>query len=103
MTGFKHQIRVHLADHLNCPVLGDYQFAGPLFRKYPSLAKKMEYIGNLRGYTRGPIYLHAYEVILPREDGKPPLVINAPLPKYYVETLKALGLSVPGRYKKLLK
>ena len=104
VTGFKHQIRVHLADHLNCPVLGDYKFAGPVFRRFKNLAKKMEYIGKQRGYTRGPVYLHAYEVQIPRQErGKPPLVINAPLPMYFVDTLNSLGLRLPKKYVKLMR
>lgn len=102
ITGFKHQIRAHLSDGIGCPVLGDFLFAGPLFRKEASLARKMVCIGERKGYRRGPVYLHAYEVRIPREMGKPPLVINAPLPNYFVDMLNSLGLSVPPKYKKLV-
>lgn len=101
-TGFKHQIRAHLADGLNCPILGDYLFAGPLFRKDSSLVRKMHFIGNQNGYTRGPVYLHAYEVHIPRK-GCDPIVIKAPLPHYFVKTLKALQLKIPKHYNELAK
>ncbi|XP_019854970.1 PREDICTED: RNA pseudouridylate synthase domain-containing protein 4-like [Amphimedon queenslandica] len=102
-TGFKHQIRAHLADGLCCPVLGDYLFAGPWFRKEKSLVRKIENIGSHAGYVRGPLYLHAYEVSIPREGGQDPIVINATLPKYFISTLNALGLRVPYRYAKLAR
>lgn len=101
ITGFRHQIRVHLADAIMCPVLGDYKFAGPLFRLNKSLAKKMDLIGSMPGYTRGPLYLHAYQVKIPRDD-KESLIINAPFPEYFVKTTVALGLKFPSQFKKLL-
>ena len=101
VTGFRHQIRVHLADAIMCPVLGDYKFAGPLFRLNKSLAKKMDLIGSMPGYTRGPLYLHAYQVKIPRKD-KESLIINAPFPEYFVKTTVALGLMFPSQFKKLL-
>jgi 23S rRNA-/tRNA-specific pseudouridylate synthase len=103
LTGFKHQIRVHLADGLGCPILGDYQFAGPLFRKDHLLGRKMDYIAKQRGYTRGPVYLHAYEVSLPSQESGKSLVINASLPDYFVKTLRGLGLELPHKYKSLAK
>lgn len=103
ITGFKHQIRAHLADALNTPVLGDYLFAGPLFRKDSSLVRKMEHIGERHGYIRGPIYLHAYEVSIPQGEGQSPLVIKAPLPSYFGETLNSLQLKLPQEYEHLMR
>ena len=65
--------------------------------------RKIENIGSHTGYVRGPLYLHAYEVSIPREGGQDPLVINACLPKYFVHTLNALGLRVPYCYAKLAR
>ena len=101
VTGFRHQIRVHLADGLMCPVVGDYKFGGPLFRLQKSLARKMEVIGSTKGYTRGPMYLHAHQVVIPLSEGKP-LVINAPLPTYFIKTTRSLGLAFPKNFQKFL-
>ncbi len=98
ITGFKHQIRVHLADAILCPVVGDYKFAGPLFRMQRSLAKKMTVIGSTKGFFRGPMYLHAYRVEIPQEEGQKPLVITAPLPNHFINTIESLGLDVPRHY-----
>lgn len=95
LTGFKHQIRVHLADGLLCPVLGDYKFAGPLFRKSEPLNKKMIAIGKVSDYSSECVYLHAYQLIVPQDSGKP-LVITAPLPNLFLRTASALGL-LPNR------
>ena len=102
ITGFQHQIRAHLADGLTCPILGDYQFGGPLYRKIPALVKKMEMIGDSKGFIRGPLYLHAYEVQVPSDKGKN-LVINAPPPDYFIRTVNVLGLKFPNQYKNLIR
>ena len=102
VTGFKHQIRVHLADGILCPVVGDYKFAGPMFRLQRSLAKKMAVIGSTKGFVRGPMYLHAYQVVIPQEEGKP-LIINAPLPNHFITTVESLGLNLPRNYRQILK
>lgn len=99
ITGFKHQLRVHLADGLTCPVLGDNKFAGPLLRKYPALKKKLQSIGFM-GYAKGHMYLHAYEVqVLDYFGAQRPLTITAPLPPYFAQALKSLGLQIPSKYR----
>ena len=65
--------------------------------------KKIENIDSHTGYVRGPLYLHAYEVSIPREGGQGPLIINACLPKYFIDTINALGLKVPYHYAKLAR
>eukprot|EP00731_Ephydatia_muelleri_P023683 Em0015g1266a len=99
VTGFKHQLRAHLADGLTCPVLGDHKFAGPLMRKYPALKKKLQSLGPM-GYTKGRMYLHAYQVqIIDYFGVQRPLTIMAPLPPYFVQALKSLGLQIPSKYR----
>lgn len=99
ITGFKHQLRVHLADGLLCPVLGDNKFAGPLLRKYPALKKKLQFMGSV-GYTKGYMYLHAYQLqIIDYFGAQQPLTITAPLPPYFVQTLKSSGLKIPPKYR----
>lgn len=91
--GFKHQLRVHMADGLVCPVLGDYKFGGPLFRLHESLRRKMKAMEYVRGY----FYLHAAQLEIPNYSGRKgkSLVITAPPPPHFVQTAKMLGLLLP--------
>ena len=59
-TGRTHQIRVHAAEGLGAPVLGDPVYGG----------------GPAPG---GAMLLHARALVLPR-DGKPPIAATAPVP-----------------------
>ena len=90
VTGFKHQIRVHLADGLMCPILGDHKFTGPLVRRSGVLKKKLK---SLNMPPRGAMLLHAYELRIPdyRVKGKS-LVIRTPLPERFQSAAKKLGL-----------
>ena len=92
-TGFKHQIRVHLADGLLCPVIGDYKFGGPLFRAVPFLKRKLK---ALKVSKVSSMCLHAYEICIPdyHQMGKP-LVIRAPPPANFCHIAKQLMLKLP--------
>ncbi|CAI7993079.1 Mitochondrial RNA pseudouridine synthase Rpusd4 [Geodia barretti] len=92
-TGFKHQVRVHLADALLCPVVGDYKFGGPLFRAVPNLKRKLK---NMKLIKRSPMCLHAYQLCIPdyHRDGKP-LVIKAPPPASFRQVARQLMLNIP--------
>ena len=92
--GYKHQLRVHLADGLLCPVLGDYKFGGPLFRLSDSLRRKMKALQYVRGY----LYLHAAELKIPGYFGSKgkPLIIKAPPPPHFVQTAKMLKILLPS-------
>lgn len=90
-AGFKHQIRVHLADGLGCPILGDHKFAGPVLRASTQLKKKVEGINKTNR-----LHLHAREIAIPgylAPTGKP-LVIKAPPPKYFIKTATEQGLEM---------
>ena len=91
MTGFKHQIRIHLADALHCPIMGDYKFASPVLRMIPSLGQKLRAMKN----SRGPMCLHAHEVKLDLDPDKRPIVITAPPPHHFTNTVKELKLKLP--------
>jgi len=94
-AGFKHQVRVHLADWLRSPVLGDYKFGGPVFRLSPPLNTKMRSMK----FVPGKVYLHASELEIPdyHQKGKT-LVIRAPLPEHFCKTAKLLRLQLPPKY-----
>lgn len=96
ITGFKHQLRVHLAEALGTPVLGDYKYGGSQFRKDEGLIKRLDMLGP--SFYKGVIYLHAFQVVLPKYSEGRDLVINAPLPHHFTETLRRLDLQLPKQY-----
>lgn len=61
-TGRTHQLRVHAAEALGFPIVGD-----PVY-----------------GAGRGPMLLHALSIAIER-DGKPPITAEAPLPPTFVQ------------------
>jgi 23S rRNA pseudouridine955/2504/2580 synthase len=75
-TGRMHQLRVHCAEGLKTPVMGDGKYGGkeafPLGRK--------------------PLHLHAQTLILPMPGGKT-VPFCAPLPKELQETFAELGFN----------
>ncbi len=92
ITGFRHQVRVHLADALRTPVLGDYKFAGPQFRMSGGLMKRFKSME----WIRGSLYLHAYQLEIPGcGPGGRPLVIKAPPSDRFRKTAKMLRLKLP--------
>ncbi len=74
-TGRTHQIRLHAALALGCPVVGD-PFYGPDDGDFSA--------ANL------PMMLHAERVEIPLSHNKPPVVVSAPLPGHMVEFLKKM-------------
>lgn len=94
-TGLKHQLRVHLADGLNCPVFGDDKFGAPLFRQNQGLRRKVHAMKTKLG-EGNHLYLHARHVEIPgyHGDNSPPLVIQAPLPQYFDKAIELLKLQV---------
>ena len=84
---------MHLADGLNCPVVGDHKFGGPLLRKDKTLKRKVEAMH----LDRGHFYLHATSIEIDSYHGKDklPLKIKAPLPDYYNKAIMQLKLKYP--------
>ena len=78
-TGRTHQLRVHCAEALTCPILGD--------GKYGGAAAFMEGLPNL-------LHLHARALRLPHPDGGR-LELAAPLPPHMEETFTFFGFDKP--------
>ena len=89
------QVRVHLADGLLCPVVGDYKFGGPLFRAVSGLKRKLKSL-NLVKSSSFSMCLHAYEICIPdyHRNGVP-LVIRAPPPASFCRVARQLMLKLP--------
>lgn len=77
-TGRTHQIRVHAADVLGCPVVGDGKYGG-----------KNAFIEGIGTARR--LHLHAARIICQHPLGKGVLDITAPLPPDLAANWKELG------------
>ena len=96
-TGFQHQLRVHLSDGLNTPIVGDKKFAGPVLRRQANvlLRQRMKLID--RAICKNVTYLHAYQLTIPEyiKNNNRNLTITAPLPAYFIHSLKKLNIPLP--------
>ncbi|XP_034995994.2 pseudouridylate synthase RPUSD4, mitochondrial [Zootoca vivipara] len=97
VTGVKHQIRVHLAYGLGCPILGDHKYShwnklAP--QKLPKAALKRLGLEQVKA-RHLPLHLHACQLTLPAKNGseddkihlvcKPPLFFNRSLQRLKLE------------------
>uniref|UniRef100_A0A1A7WMR7 Pseudouridylate synthase RPUSD4, mitochondrial n=1 Tax=Iconisemion striatum TaxID=60296 RepID=A0A1A7WMR7_9TELE len=95
-TGVKHQLRVHLAFALACPILGDHKYShwsklAP--QKLPErVLKRLELEQTKIRYL--PLHLHARQLQLPGHN-KADINVSCPLPKYFLQTLKRIELTFP--------
>ncbi|XP_075704966.1 pseudouridylate synthase RPUSD4, mitochondrial [Rhinoderma darwinii] len=98
LTGVKHQLRVHLALALDCPVLGDHKYSHrgrlapqkldpPLLR---ALSLKPPQTRSLL------LHLHAAQITLPPTAGSDPIILRCPPPKHFLRTLRKLELPSPS-------
>ncbi|MGA8171188.1 MAG: RNA pseudouridine synthase [Methylocystis sp.] len=71
-TGRTHQLRVHM-QAMGWPILGDPIYGTGLRAGSP------------------PLHLHARGVIIPMQDGKPPVAAEAPAPEHMTAALAACG------------
>jgi 23S rRNA pseudouridine955/2504/2580 synthase len=79
LTGRTHQLRVHCAEALRCPIMGDGKYGGQ--------AAHLEGFGNT-------LHLHARALRLPHPEGGM-LELAAPLPAHMKETFGLLGFDRP--------
>lgn len=80
LTGRTHQLRVHCAAALSCPILGDGKYGGAA--AHPD------------GFGDRTLHLHARALSLPHPDGGT-LDLAAPLPPHMKETFTFLGFDKP--------
>ncbi len=69
-TGRTHQIRVHCASGLGCPILGDPVYGPP---------------------SGMPLHLHARAIAVPYWADRPPIIVVAPPPPHMEAALRACG------------
>ena len=79
LTGRTHQLRVHCAEALKCPIMGDGKYGGQ--------AAHLEGFGNT-------LHLHARALRLPHPEGGM-LELAAPLPAHMKDTFAMLGFDRP--------
>lgn len=80
-TGRMHQIRVHTADGLGCPIIGDEKYGG-----LTDILNKHSLSGRL--------HLHAARLVFRHPKTNELLDIKAPLPDDMKETFKAFGFNL---------
>jgi 23S rRNA pseudouridine955/2504/2580 synthase len=79
LTGRTHQLRVHCAEALGCPILGDGKYGGQAAH-LPDLP--------------GQLHLHARALAIPHPDGGT-LTVSAPLPPHMAGTFAYFGFANP--------
>nr|XP_056716856.1 pseudouridylate synthase RPUSD4, mitochondrial [Euleptes europaea] len=98
ITGVKHQLRVHLAYGLGCPVLGDHKYShwsklAP--QKLPAKALKRLGLEQVKARYL-PLHLHACELTLPEGDeNEEKIHLVCKPPRFFFRSLKRLNLDFP--------
>ncbi|KAG7493435.1 mitochondrial RNA pseudouridine synthase rpusd4-like [Solea senegalensis] len=98
LTGVKHQMRVHMALALACPILGDHKYSH--WSKLAPQRLPERVLGKL-GLEQSksryiPLHLHARQLTLSRAS-KGDIDVSCPLPKYFTQSLKHLHLTLPDK------
>ncbi|XP_025088918.1 mitochondrial RNA pseudouridine synthase Rpusd4-like isoform X2 [Pomacea canaliculata] len=96
-TGFQHQIRAHLAQGMNSPVLGDHKYShfdrlAPQ-KLFPEALQKLNLRQAQVRYL--PMHLHAKALVLPEWRGDKNVFIKAKVPKYFLKNLATLKIKIP--------
>ncbi|KRZ15844.1 RNA pseudouridylate synthase domain-containing protein 4 [Trichinella zimbabwensis] len=95
-TGMKHQIRCHMGLCFGCPIVGDHKYSDFVGNRPQRLPSEMLHkLGIRPSKSRHlPLYLHASEIEIPEFPKQGNLSVKAPLPKFFLYTLKRLRLRV---------
>ncbi|XP_071791068.1 pseudouridylate synthase RPUSD4, mitochondrial-like [Asterias amurensis] len=96
-TGVKHQIRVHMALGMGCPVLGDHKYSHHNKLAPQHLPMDMlQCLGIRQAKARTvPMHLHAREIMLPEFLNGRNVFVSTTVPKFFVQNMKRLKLSFP--------
>jgi 23S rRNA pseudouridine955/2504/2580 synthase len=78
LTGRTHQLRVHAAEGLGTPIVGDGKYGGTAAFLTGSVSRKL--------------HLHARSIVIPHPSGKGELSVVAKLPPHMQETWELFGL-----------
>ncbi|XP_070814803.1 pseudouridylate synthase RPUSD4, mitochondrial-like [Chaetodon trifascialis] len=98
VTGVKHQMRVHMAFALSCPILGDHKYSH--WNKLAPQKLPERVLGKL-GLEQSkiryvPLHLLARQLTL-TGTSHADIDVSCPLPKYFTQTLTRLQLSLPDK------
>lgn len=97
ITGVKHQLRVHLAYGLGCPILGDHKYShwsklAP--QKLPEITLKRLKLQQSKS-RHLPLHLHAYRLSLPLgTNGSKQIDLVCEPPSFFHRTLRKLELDI---------
>lgn len=78
-TGKTHQIRVHAAEQLGCPIVGDTRYG----------LTTIYNLSKIPGIGQG-LHLHCKSIEIPNEEKK----FEAPLPKHFIKTLNKFPIRI---------
>ncbi|KAM9813497.1 pseudouridylate synthase RPUSD4, mitochondrial [Neosynchiropus ocellatus] len=100
LTGVKHQLRVHMAFGLSCPILGDHKYSH--WSKLAPQKLPERVLGNL-GLEQSkirhlPLHLHSKLLAIPRKD-ESEIKVSCPPPKFFKQTMSRLHLMFPNEKK----
>ncbi|XP_078104692.1 pseudouridylate synthase RPUSD4, mitochondrial [Sander vitreus] len=97
-TEVKHQMRVHMALALTCPILGDHKYS-----HWSKLApqKLPDHVLGKLGLEQSksrylPLHVLARQLMLPGTNGAD-VNVSCPMPKYFTQTLNRLHLTLPDK------
>ena len=95
VTGYKHQIRVHLSLGLGCPVVGDHKYtsAGEMGKPQKLAGETLHALGIRQSRVRDlPVFLHAKHIQIPEIVPDKQIWVDAPLPHFFNRAMKRLRL-----------
>lgn len=97
LTGVKHQMRVHMAYALGCPIIGDHKYShwnklAP--QRLPENVLQRLDLQQSRARLL-PLHLHARQLTLPGFKGQEDITVSCPLTRFFVSTLRKLQIKLP--------
>ncbi|KAM9859615.1 pseudouridylate synthase RPUSD4, mitochondrial [Aulostomus maculatus] len=94
--GVKHQMRVHMALALSCPILGDHKYSNWSKLAPQKLPERvLRHLGLEQTKSRHlPLHLHSRQLTLPGTS-RADISVTCPMPKFFTQTLSRLHLTFP--------